>query len=132
MHKRIEECTTKLPRSRSDIPDSANLQFAGRQIRTETLLSTLQVEDWTPRDLNVCIFVASVRTLCILKLLCCKALKKQRVNMAKLRIYGSKVSVSTRRVLLVLKEKAIDYDFVAINTGKGEQKVRPASTQGLQ
>lgn len=38
-------------------------------------------------------------------------------------IYGSKLSVSTRRVLLVLEEKNIDYDFVAINTAKGEQKV---------
>ncbi|KAJ9641212.1 hypothetical protein H2204_002890 [Knufia peltigerae] len=37
-------------------------------------------------------------------------------------IYGSKLSVSTRRVLLVLEEKNIDYDFVAINTAKGEQK----------
>lgn len=45
--------------------------------------------------------------------------------MAKLLIYGSKASVSTRRVLLVLREKMVDYDFVAVNTSKGEQKVRP-------
>lgn len=43
--------------------------------------------------------------------------------MTKPLIYGSKLSVSTRRVLLVLAEKNIDYDFVAINTAKGEQKV---------
>ena len=44
--------------------------------------------------------------------------------MADLTVYGSKMSVSTRRVLLTLKEKDIKYEFVAVNTAKGEQKVR--------
>lgn len=45
--------------------------------------------------------------------------------MGSLTVYGSKVSVSTRRVLLTLEEKDIKYDFVAINMAKKEQKVPP-------
>lgn len=43
--------------------------------------------------------------------------------MGSLTVYGSKVSVSTRRVLLTLDEKGIEYDFVAVNMAKKEQKV---------
>lgn len=38
-------------------------------------------------------------------------------------VYGSKASVATRRVLLTLTEKNVEYNFVAMNLAKGEQKV---------
>ena len=43
--------------------------------------------------------------------------------MGKVIVYGAQPSVCTRRVLLVLKEKNIEYEFVPVNLAKGEQKV---------
>ena len=42
--------------------------------------------------------------------------------MGKVTVFGSQASVCTRRVLLVLKEKNVEYDFVPVNLAKGEQK----------
>lgn len=40
-----------------------------------------------------------------------------------LKLYGHPTSLCTRRVLLVLAEKGIDYELVNVNFMAGEQKV---------
>lgn len=42
--------------------------------------------------------------------------------MATITVYGSRVSVSTRRVLLTLEEKNVEYTFVPLNLAQGQQK----------
>jgi hypothetical protein len=40
-----------------------------------------------------------------------------------IKLYGHPASLCTRRVLLVLAEKGIDYEFINVNFIAGEQKV---------
>ena len=42
--------------------------------------------------------------------------------MAKLKLYGAQPSLCTRRVLLVLKEYGIEYDFISVQLSNQEQK----------
>lgn len=39
-----------------------------------------------------------------------------------LKLYGSALSGSTRRVALVLKEKEVPYEFILVEMSKGEHK----------
>jgi glutathione S-transferase len=39
-----------------------------------------------------------------------------------LKLYGSSVSGSTRRVALVLREKEVPYEFILVDMSKGEHK----------
>lgn len=41
-----------------------------------------------------------------------------------LKLYGHPLSLCTRRVLLVLSEKGIDFEFVSVDFLTGEQKVK--------
>lgn len=50
------------------------------------------------------------------------AIEKQNEMMA-VRLHGSKLSTCTQRVMLVLNELELPYEFVALDMGKGEHKV---------
>jgi glutathione S-transferase len=50
------------------------------------------------------------------------AIKKSSETMT-IRLHGSKLSTCTQRVMLVLNELELPYEFVAVDMGKGEHKV---------